>query len=162
MRRKADMADVLHQFGIKSSAPEDVHKALAAIEGVSAWRGSTVRSAADWLCLAATPAFAAMALLALLDDGRTDILCAGMQHSSPLGGMVAMYVLMSVFHCAPWLKLIGKTAPARPVSAIGAVRSAARGTTVWRQRSAAGTQPERQRVAGRCNNEVNEQNRRDT
>ncbi len=69
-------------------------------------RGSAVRLAADWLCLAATPAFAVMALLAALDDGHTDILCAVKQHLSPLGGMVPMYVLMSAFHLAPWLKLI--------------------------------------------------------
>jgi hypothetical protein len=29
-----------------------------------------------------------------------------MQGTSPLSGMVPMYLLMSAFHLAPWLKLI--------------------------------------------------------
>jgi hypothetical protein len=69
-------------------------------------RGSAARVATDWLCLAATPTFAVMALLTACDGGQPDMLCAAMQHASPLGGMVPMYLLMSVFHVAPWLKLI--------------------------------------------------------
>jgi hypothetical protein len=62
---------------------------------------------ADWLCLAAAPTFAAMAVLtSVLDGGAPDILCAAAQDASPLGGMVPMYLLMSAFHSAPWLKLI--------------------------------------------------------
>ena len=68
-------------------------------------RGSAARIAADWLCLAATPTFAVMALLTALGGGP-DILCAAMSHASLLGGMVPMYLLMSAFHAAPWLKLI--------------------------------------------------------
>jgi len=68
-------------------------------------RGSAARIAADWLCLAATPTFAIMALLTVL-GGEPDFLCAAMQHASPLDGMVPMYLLMSAFHSAPWLKLI--------------------------------------------------------
>jgi hypothetical protein len=63
--------------------------------------------AADWLCLAAAPTFAMAALLtALLGGGSPDMLCSGAQDASPLSGMVAMYLLMSAFHSAPWLKLI--------------------------------------------------------
>ncbi|MES2042302.1 MAG: hypothetical protein V4475_00400 [Pseudomonadota bacterium] len=63
--------------------------------------------AADWLSLAAAPAFAIMGLLtATLGGGGADILCSA-HGGSPLGGMVPMYVLMSVFHAAPWLRLIG-------------------------------------------------------
>ncbi len=62
--------------------------------------------AADRLCLAAAPTFAIMALLtAVLAGGSADMLCPA-AHASALGGMVPMYLLMSAFHSAPWLKLI--------------------------------------------------------
>lgn len=62
--------------------------------------------AAGWLSLAAAPTFAIMALLtAVLDSRAPDMLCSAMQ-GSPLSGMVPMYLLMSAFHAAPWLKLI--------------------------------------------------------
>ena len=65
--------------------------------------------AADWLCLAATPTFAVMALLTGVLGGRQpDMLCSAVQGASSLSGMVPMYVLMSAFHVAPWLKLIGR------------------------------------------------------
>src|SRR3954451_92907 len=61
--------------------------------------------AADWLCLAAAPTFAVMALLtAVLGGGTPDWLCS--QDASQLSGMLPMYLLMSAFHSAPWLKLI--------------------------------------------------------
>ena len=63
--------------------------------------------AADWLCLAAAPTFAIMALLTgVLGGGPPDMLCSAAQDASPLSGMVPMYVLMSAVHSAPWLKLI--------------------------------------------------------
>jgi hypothetical protein len=62
--------------------------------------------AADWLCLAAAPAFAIMALLTgVLGGGPADMLCST-AHASPLNGMVPMYLLMSAFHSTPWLKLV--------------------------------------------------------
>jgi hypothetical protein len=62
-------------------------------------------SAGDWLCLAAAPAFASMALLTGISGGGTaDMLCSTADAFS-LGGMIPMYLLMSAFHLAPWLKL---------------------------------------------------------
>ena len=58
--------------------------------------------AADGLSLAAAPTFALMALISGV--GGSDILCS--PDASPLSGMAAMYVLMSAFHLAPWLRLI--------------------------------------------------------
>jgi len=62
--------------------------------------------AADLLYLAAAPTFAIMALLtAVLGSGPLGALCSAV---SPLSGMVPMYLLMSAFHLAPWLKLISR------------------------------------------------------
>jgi hypothetical protein len=63
--------------------------------------------AADWLSLAAAPTFAIMALLTgVHGGGPADMLCSAAQGASPLSGMVPMYLLMSAFHSAPWLKLV--------------------------------------------------------
>lgn len=67
----------------------------------------TEPGAADWLSLAAAPVFAIMALLTSVHGrGSADILCSAAQSKWPLTGMTVMYVLMSVFHSAPWLRLI--------------------------------------------------------
>jgi hypothetical protein len=65
-------------------------------------------SAVDWLCLAAAPTFAIMALLTGVGGGSADMLCSAAQQASPLSGMAPMYLLMSAFHSAPWLKLISR------------------------------------------------------
>ncbi len=71
--------------------------------------------AADWLSFAATPSFALMALLtAAPDGGPADILCSAAHHASLLGGMAPMYVLMSAFHSAPWVKLMSGRRMHRP------------------------------------------------
>lgn len=62
------------------------------------------RDPAHWLSLAAAPTFAAMALFTSLSG--TDLLCAAMGDAGPLGGMTPMYLLMSAFHCPPWLRLL--------------------------------------------------------
>ncbi|MER8481305.1 hypothetical protein [Mesorhizobium sp. M1322] len=63
------------------------------------------RGAADWLSLAAAPTFAIMALLTAV-AGDADMMCSEAQDPSPVSGMVVMYLLMSAFHSAPWLKLV--------------------------------------------------------
>ena len=71
---------------------------------------ATARGLGDWLCLAATPTFATMALLTALPTGLSggpqDMPCAAMPAGSPLTGMGCMYLLMSAFHAAPWLRLL--------------------------------------------------------
>ncbi|RWD61393.1 hypothetical protein [Mesorhizobium sp.] len=60
---------------------------------------------ADWLCLAAAPTFAMMALLTAAYDGH-DMMC--MSGASVLSGMAPMYLLMAAFHMAPWLRLMAR------------------------------------------------------
>ena len=75
------------------AAPRDAGVGLAA---------AAARGAAKWLGLAATPTFAAMALLA---SGKPmEMLCSA-GPSSAFGGMVPMYLLMSAFHAPAWLRL---------------------------------------------------------
>ncbi len=62
--------------------------------------------AAEWLALAASPTFAGMALLSgILGNGTAEMICSS-SDMSPMSGMAAMYLLMGVFHAAPWLRLI--------------------------------------------------------
>ena len=69
-------------------------------------RDAAALGLANWLCLAAAPTFAMMALLTgVFGGGPAEMLCS-VAHASPLSGMVPMYLLMSAFHSAPWLKLI--------------------------------------------------------
>ena len=67
--------------------------------------GIAALGAADWLCLAATPTFVIMALLTALGGSEPDALCTALQHATPLSGTMPMYLLMSAFHSAPWLRL---------------------------------------------------------
>ncbi len=69
------------------------------------------RGAAGWLALAASPTFALMAWGAANDAPRMAFCSAG-SGLLPIGGMTAMYLLMSLFHLSPWLKL----ASGRPAS----------------------------------------------
>jgi len=63
---------------------------------------------AKWLCLAATPTFAIMALVTgVLGEGPMDM-PGSAGHGPPLSGMVPMYLLMSAFHSAAWLKLVAR------------------------------------------------------
>jgi hypothetical protein len=77
-------------------------------EGNAIRWNAAARKAANGLYLAAAPTFATMALLTGV-LGSADALCSTAS-TSPLGGMVPMYLLMSAFHLAPWLKLIASRA----------------------------------------------------
>jgi hypothetical protein len=88
-----------------------------ACSGGAPRRSAAARRLANGLYLAAAPTFATMALLTgVLGGGVPDALCSTAS-ASPLGGMVPMYLLMSAFHLAPWLKLIGGRMPMSPVDA---------------------------------------------
>jgi len=83
----------------------DAHTMPAHVHG----DGSPViaRGTADWLCLAATPTFATMALLTGVSvNDQPDLFCIASHGASAFNGMVMMYALMSVFHVAPWFRLI--------------------------------------------------------
>jgi hypothetical protein len=65
------------------------------------------RGIPERLSLAAAPTFALMALLTgVFAGGSQDVLCSAAHDASPLNGMVVMYLLMSAFHAAPWLRLM--------------------------------------------------------
>lgn len=80
---------------------------LSATAGASRDGATAARHLAKWLGLAAAPTFAVMALLTAVPGETADMLCSS-AHGALLGGMVPMYLLMSAFHSATWLKLIAK------------------------------------------------------
>jgi hypothetical protein len=79
----------------------DIHSGT----GSASHENTATLSIAYWLCLAAAPTFALMALLSCIQGGDAAMLCMGMS-TSPLTGMPAMYLLMSAFHLVPWLRVI--------------------------------------------------------
>jgi len=67
----------------------------------------------QFLLLAPTPTFALLALLSAgQESSLQSLLCSG-GHGSPLTGMTAMYLLMSVFHAAPWLRMLSRSLQSR-------------------------------------------------
>jgi hypothetical protein len=68
----------------------------------SAARAWQARGASSWLSLAASPTFALMARMAA-NHAPPIAICS--QSILPIDGMTTMYVLMSLFHLSPWLKL---------------------------------------------------------
>jgi hypothetical protein len=68
-------------------------------------RGAAPKAGAI-LSFAASPVFAVMALLSLVDGSRHAMLiCGAAGDALSPNGMTAMYLLMSAFHVAPWLTL---------------------------------------------------------
>jgi hypothetical protein len=65
------------------------------------WR---TRDTAGWISLAASPTFALMAWIAATDTPRMALCTSGSDMLS-IDGMAWMYLLMSLFHVSPWLKL---------------------------------------------------------
>ena len=63
----------------------------------------TGQRCSGWLRLAAAPTFAVMAWVAA---GVPAAICASDAGLLPVDGMAWMYLLMSLFHLPPWLKLI--------------------------------------------------------
>ncbi len=59
--------------------------------------------AAGWLGLAASPTFTLMAWMAT-NQAPPIALCS--PSVLPIDGMTTMYLLMSLFHLSPWLKLV--------------------------------------------------------
>jgi hypothetical protein len=83
---------------------------------------ATALHGADWLALAAAPTFAIIAVL--LWSGRLPSL---------LDGMVSMYLLMSAFNVAPWLKVTASLRSRIRGSRSGIARSSVQRTFLARK-----------------------------
>jgi hypothetical protein len=59
---------------------------------------------AHGLGLAAAPTFAIMALATVWTSRQPAAFCGTPMVASPIGGMATMYLLMSAFHLATWLR----------------------------------------------------------
>ena len=75
----------------------------------TAWQA---RGPVGWLALAASPTFAIMAWIAA-NHARPMPFCSSSSSILPIDGMTAMYLLMSLFHVSPWLKLATTRSRAR-------------------------------------------------
>jgi len=75
---------------------------------------ATALGAVGWLGLAAAPTFAVMALLTCTANGDATMMCSASDGVLPSNGMALMYLLMSIFHSAPWLRLTSRRGLASP------------------------------------------------
>jgi hypothetical protein len=67
------------------------------------------------LACAASPIFALMALATAYGTNAT-MLCSAGPGLLPIDGMTMMYLLMSLFHLPPWLKLSAHTGHVEPTT----------------------------------------------
>jgi hypothetical protein len=70
-------------------------------------RARSGRDASTWLAFAAAPTFALMAALSTAGAPAMDM-CSSMSAGLPVDSMVWMYLLMSLFHVSPWLRLASR------------------------------------------------------
>lgn len=77
--------------------------ALAAAKKRTAGTGRAY-NATYWIGLAASPTFVVMAWMTAKDGSRAEV-CSVALGLLPINGMAWMYLLMSLFHVPPWLKL---------------------------------------------------------
>ena len=82
------------------------HACCGGSDGQATRRNAAPPRAGDRLALAASPTFAIMALLSAVPGGGPAGMLCSAADMPPLSGMTTMYLLMSAFHAAPWLKLI--------------------------------------------------------
>ncbi|MBE1208342.1 hypothetical protein [Aminobacter carboxidus] len=61
--------------------------------------------AADWLGLAVAPTCALMASISAVGSPAMTM-CSAASAFAPINDMALMYVLMSLFHLSPWMKLL--------------------------------------------------------
>ena len=85
----------------------EAHARSRACDAIRYDVAAAARGVADWLGLAAAPTFALMALVTATGE-QPQWLCSAAHPGAPLGGMVAMYLLMSAFHSGPWLRLVSR------------------------------------------------------
>jgi len=73
--------------------------------GTDASLPRSLAEGARWLGFAATPTFAMMAWFSAMSTPGM-ALCSAVSPLLPISDMTLMYLLMSLFHLSPWLKLI--------------------------------------------------------
>ncbi len=78
----------------------------APIDGGGGSGGAAAPALRRWIGLTAAPTFAIMAAWTALFSAQPALFCMAVRGTSVMSGMTLMYLLMSVFHSSPWLKLI--------------------------------------------------------
>jgi hypothetical protein len=71
-------------------------------------------AAQGWLGLAPAPAFALMAWISAVGSSGM-VMCSAASAFLPINDMALMYLLMSLFHLSPWLKLASARAQRRDI-----------------------------------------------